>query len=147
MRSLLILLIFLFLNACSETNMLKVGFLEGTWKVEGSEQHEVWEFAGNNELAGYSYRLESDQKNISETLAITSVNDNLVYNATVPDQNEGMTISFELNRHITDFVSFENSEHDFPKKIQYKYISPDSVQVTVLGDQDEGFTYRMVKQK
>ena len=145
MRSLL-LLIFLLLNACSESNISRVDFLEGTWKVEGAEQYEAWEFAGNNELAGYSYRLENDQKNVSETLAITSIDGNLVYEATVPDQNAGMTISFELNGQISDYLSFENLEHDFPKKIQYKYMSPDSLQVSVLGYQDEGFTYKMVKQ-
>ena len=34
----------------------------------------------------------------------------------------------------------------FPKKIQYKRISENVIEVTVAGDKGEGFSYRQVKQ-
>lgn len=71
----------------------------------------------------------------------------VIYEATVPDQNEGKAIPFTLNNDIKEYLSFENIEHDFPKKIQYKRINEDEIEVTVLGDEGKGFTYKQLKQK
>lgn len=143
--TLTILCCLLFL-ACSRDQSLKVEFLQGTWKVEGTEQYEVWKLTDGNNLAGYSYKLEDGQERVTETLSISRTNGNLVYSATVPNQNEGRTIAFGLNPNIDDYLSFENPVHDFPKKIQYKIISDDIIDVIVLGGNEEGFSYRMGKQ-
>ena len=139
--------IFWLLLACSESKMSRVDFLTGTWKMEGKEQYEVWEKGGKQELIGYSYKVLDNQKIITETLAIKIIDDHMVYKATVPDQNQGKEIPFALNDDIKAYVSFENIEHDFPKKIQYKRIGDDEILVTVLGDEGRGFSYRQLKQK
>lgn len=138
--------IFWLLLACSESKMSRVDFLTGTWKMEGKEQYEVWEKGGKQELIGYSYKVLDHQKIITETLAIKMIDDHMVYKATVPDQNQGKEIPFTLNDDIKEYVSFENMGHDFPKKIQYKRISDDEIEVTVIGDKDRGFSYRQLKQ-
>jgi hypothetical protein len=117
----------------------------GTWKMENKEQYEVWEKSNNNELSGYSYRIKNDQKSITETLSIKLIGDQIVYEATVPDQNEGKTVGFTLNDEMQTYLSFENLQHDFPKKIQYKKISDNEIEVTVLGDEEKGFSYKQFK--
>jgi hypothetical protein len=118
----------------------------GTWKMDGKEQYEVWETTKNKELRGYSYKINDNQKTITETLSIKKIENNIIYEATVPDQNEGRTIQFTLNNEILEYLSFENINHDFPKKIQYKRINDDEIEVTVLGDEGKGFSYTQLKQ-
>lgn len=119
----------------------------GTWKMEGKEQYEVWESSQNNGLIGYSYKLNDNQKTITETLTVKIIENNIIYEATVPNQNEGKTIPFTLNNEIKEYLSFENITHDFPKKIQYKRLNDDVIEVTVIGDQGKGFSYKQQKQK
>lgn len=114
--------------------------------MEGKEQYEVWESSKNKELIGYSYKFNDNQKIITETLSIKIIENNLIYEATVPDQNEGKPIPFILNKKIKEYLSFENIKHDFPKKIQYKRLNEDEIEVTVLGDEGKGFSYKQLKQ-
>jgi hypothetical protein len=138
--------LFFLLASCNENKTSKLDFLIGTWKIEGKEQYEFWEKNKKNELVGNSYKLVNNEKNISETLRIKIVENDLIYGATVPNQNDGQTIEFILNTNNNEYLSFENINHDFPKKIQYKRIGIDSLKVRVLGKNDEGFDYIQIKQ-
>ncbi|NNL16426.1 MAG: hypothetical protein HKO81_07280 [Flavobacteriaceae bacterium] len=140
-----ILALFLFIN-CGDNETSELDFLIGTWKRENKEQFEVWEKKNDIELNGYSYRTKDNQKTITETLVIKKINDQFVYEATVPDQNEGRTVQFILNTETDSLFSFENDKHDFPKKIQYKKINDNQLKVIVLGDDNAGFSYIQIKQ-
>ncbi len=146
MRTLTSIGLVFILVACSENKASSVDFMIGTWKMEGKDQYEVWEKTKNKEFIGYSYKINNNEKIITETLSIKLMDDQIFYEATVPDQNDGKTIRFTLNAEINEYLSFENIEHDFPKKIQYKKINDDEIEVTVLGDQDNGFSYTQRKQ-
>jgi len=135
-----------FLMACSENKLSKLDFLIGTWKTENKENYEQWEKNENNSFVGSSYKMENGQKVIWENLSIKLLGDEIFYEATVADQNEGKTIQFSLNEETKSYFSFENEKHDFPKKIQYKIVSNDKVEVTVLGNKDEGFSYFQIRQ-
>ena len=147
MKTLTSICILCLLLACSENKLSRVDFLIGTWKMEGKEQYENWELSNNKELIGYSYKFKDSQKIITETLSIKILENTVIFEATVPDQNEGKTIPFTLNNEIKDYLSFENIDHDFPKKIQYKRINENEIEVTVLGDEGEGFSYKQLKQR
>jgi len=136
-----------FLIACSANKILKNDFLIGTWKMEGKDLYEVWKKNDNNDFIGHSYKLQNNNKTITETLSIRESGDQVIYEATVPNQNEGKTTQFILNNEIKSYYSFENNKHDFPKKIQYKKINKDEIQVRVLGDEGKGFFYTLFKQK
>ena len=142
--SILLLCLFAFVS-CSEKKPAKFDFLIGTWKIEGKQKYERWEKGDNNELKGSSYKIEKEQKTIWETLSIRQIDGKTIYEATVANQNDGKTIQFVLNEEIEMYFSFENKEHDFPKKIQYKIVAKDKVEVSVLGNKDEGFSYFMIK--
>lgn len=147
MKRLSPLLFLLLLSACLPPQTGKLASLEGTWKREGKEQYEVWEKRSGRELTGYSFTLKEGQQTITETLTLKRTKDQWVYSATVPDQNEGATIPFTLNPEVDSLLSFENLAHDFPRKIQYKMKDHDHIEVRVLGEGEEGFSYLQVRQQ
>lgn len=134
-------------GACYDARSTDLDFLAGTWKVVDKEQYEVWEKVADKQFDGYAFQIKSGEKKITETLTIRSRSRQIVYEATVPDQNEGATIPFVLNKEIKDQLSFENLEHDFPQKIRYKPLSTDSLEVTVQGDEGKGFSYIQTRVK
>lgn len=119
--------------------------LVGTWQVEGKQTYEAWELT-DGKLVGEGYKIKDDQKLVSETLFISNESGDWTYSAKLPNQNEGRTIPFKLNTEVADKLSFENLSHDFPKKIQYQFLSEKEIFVSVLGDEDKGFSFKMIKQ-
>lgn len=146
MKILVSILILFLSSSCADKKASELDFLVGTWKRDNKEQFEVWEKNNSLEFIGYSYRFKDNQKIITETLVINKIGDQFVYEATVPDQNEGRTIQFILNTETDSLFSFENDKHDFPKKIQYKKMNDHQLKVIVLGDDDSGFSYIQIKQ-
>ena len=143
----LVTIVILFLcSSCVDKTASELDFLVGTWKRDNKDQFEVWEKNNALELIGNSYIIKDNQKTITETLVIKKIGGQFVYEATVPDQNEGRTVQFILNTETDSLFSFENDKHDFPKKIQYKKISDNQLKVIVLGDDDSGFSYIQIKQ-
>lgn len=130
-----------------DKNLEPVAFLEGTWKVKGKKRYESWDIVAGNQMKGIGFKTEMGSNQIFENLSLAFEDDKLVYKATVVDQNDGKTISFIQNTTNTDYLSFENLSHDFPKKIQYKKLSEDEVEVRVLGENDKGLNYILIKQQ
>lgn len=120
-------------------------FLEGTWKMENRELYEVWETPKNGQMNGYSYRIREGEEVITEYLEIKYRENDLIYTATVLNQNEGRGIDFVLNRPDSLTWSFENPDHDFPKVIQYQKRSDVEIYVRVSDGGERGFAYVMYK--
>ncbi len=137
------LILILTLSSCSATR--EFSFLEGVWKVEGKENYEAWSKTKKG-LSGIGYRIRDGKKIITENLAIVSRNGNLFYEATVPDQNEGKTVSFRFNAKKEHVYSFENPDHDFPRVIRYRKLNNARLFVEVLGANNQGFSFYMSKQ-
>ncbi len=132
--------------ACSQNDSLnQLDFLIGTWKMEGKENYESWEKI-DNKFAGESYKIENGLKKVSETIEIKLEKQGVIYTPTVFDQNEGKGIPFQLRLSKENLFSFENLKHDFPKKIQYKIITSNKLFISVLGENDEGFSYNLIRQ-
>jgi hypothetical protein len=146
MKLLIPSIVLFILLSCSKNDISELDFIIGTWKMEGKEQYEIWEKSKYNEINGYSYKLDDGKKTVTETLSIKKIGNQIIYEATVPTQNKGKTVQFTLNRDNKSCFSFENMEHDFPKKIQYKIISINEIEVSVLGNNSEGFSFTQVKQ-
>ncbi len=141
-----VLVFFILTNACGqEVHLKQVHFLAGTWKMEAKENYESWEKL-DNKLVGESFKIRNGEKHISETIEINIQNNAIVYTPTVFNQNEGKGIPFVLKSNQGNLFSFENVNHDFPKKIQYKILSETELYVSVLGDDDKGFSYTLIKQ-
>lgn len=138
--------ILLLLSTCSPQVEQDLNFMLGTWKHESKDQFEAWEKVSELELSGEGYKIIDGKKQLWETLSIQKIDGQWVFQARVPDQNEGEVVSFILNPNSKATLSFENEAHDFPKKIQYRPISEDSIQVHVVGKNGEGFSFVQVRQ-
>ncbi|MDX1627554.1 MAG: hypothetical protein R3345_02580 [Fulvivirga sp.] len=123
-----------------------VQHLEGVWKIEGKQLFEDWKIMDNGDLHGEAYELVGGEKIVKEHLAIVSDSGNVMYQATVADQNDGRTISFILNKDFKDRLRFENFSHDFPNVIIYQFLDIDRVHVKVMGSESEGFAFNMDRQ-
>ncbi|WP_307725782.1 DUF6265 family protein [Flavobacterium aquatile] len=139
-----LLTLFSFTQKC---NLNEFRLLEGTWKMENKENYETWKIKNENELEGSSYKMKADKKIVSEFLSIKKIEGKVIYTAQVVNQNDGKPIEFVLNKEVKNKISFENLTHDFPKKIQYTKLDETTLFVEVLGENDKGFSYKMMKQK
>jgi len=119
-------------------------FLQGTWKAENTENYEHWDMLNDNYMKGISYRINQGKLSIFEYLTIKPDIDQLVYIASVLDQNNGRDISFKLTVKDSLFI-FENPDHDFPEKIIYQQISPTQLLVKLSGGKQKEYSYRLNK--
>ncbi len=146
MRILLFCFIFMGTSACQTAAQTSpLDFLIGTWKREGKTTYESWEKVSEQEYKGRGFKRTEDQEKTLEYLRIYLKDGKWVFEATVPDQNEGKSIPFTQNLEVKDWFSFENPSHDFPKKIQYRKTSESAYEINVRGDNHAGFSFKFLK--
>jgi len=119
-------------------------FLQGTWQVENKEQFEHWDILNQTHLKGYSYHNTNSEIIVEEYIEIKKINTKIIYTAHVINQNSGKGVNFTLIKADSSFV-FENKQHYFPKKLIYKKINANKIQVTVGDNKNNRVTYFMNK--
>lgn len=119
-------------------------FLQGSWKMENKEIYEHWDRLNENSLKGFSYSVNNGKIAVSEYLDISRIENEVIYTASVLNQNQGKGIAFMLIDADTAYA-FQNLHHDFPKKIVYQKLSDTEVFVQVSDGQEHGFSYRMTR--
>jgi hypothetical protein len=110
-------------------------FLPGTWKVENSETYEHWDKINDNNFKGFSYKMKDGKMVVTEYLEIKRNDNEVIYTATVLNQNQGIGIDFKLTPSDS-LYSFENPHHDFPKFIRYQSMSENKMKATVGTDEN-----------
>lgn len=120
-------------------------FLNGTWKVDGSEIYEHWDQLNEYSFKGLSYRKVNDEMKVTEYLEITGKGHEIIYKATVLNQNNGSSIPFRMTRSDSIWV-FENPTHDFPRLIEYRMQDDSTLQVRISDGKVREFSYTLNKQ-
>jgi uncharacterized protein YciI len=120
-------------------------FLAGTWKMENKEIYEHWDKLNSQQLKGFSYQFDNGQISVTEYLEIAQKGNDVVYTASVINQNLGKGIDFKLIQTDSTFV-FENPSHDFPQKISYQKLSDKEIFVQVSDGNQREFSYNMHRQ-
>lgn len=143
MKNLLFIIILLSANIAFGQTQFPT-FLQGTWKTENKETYERWDKLNDETLKGFSYRMKDGQMAVSEYLEIAKKGNDIVYTATVLQQNAGKGIDFKLTKS-ENVYSFENPSHDFPKKISYQKLSETEVLVQVSDGAQKSFSYKIIK--
>jgi Domain of unknown function (DUF6265) len=128
-------------------DLKELRFLEGTWKIENKENYERWKINEDGSFEGKAYKIRSEKEIVTEHLSIKMIFKKVTYQAKVLNQNNGEPTDFVLNDTVKNKLSFENLSHDFPKKIQYTKLDEATLFVEVLGENDKGFSYKVIKQK
>lgn len=141
--------LFLYLTSTASAQAPWTGLqrLAGVWQVEGRFEFEKWETESPDALRGEGYRQPpGGEKQLTETLRLVrNADGGIAYEATVPGQNDGGTTAFALTFFTPKSWTFENPEHDFPQKIEYRFLDTAYLQVTVGGGAGQDFTLRLRK--
>jgi uncharacterized protein YciI len=119
-------------------------FLQGTWEIEHQNKYEHWEVLNSQHMKGVVYNQQKDPTEILEFLEIIQEKQSVVYKATVPHQNNGQTIVFQMQSN-GDTLIFENKKHDFPKTITYIKINDTTLEVRLTDGANKNLQYLMHK--
>ncbi len=131
-------------NECSDIATLEK--LIGDWKAETSDSlvKESWAHVSNHTFEGAGIFYDANGQLLSaESLRIVEMSGEIFYIAKVA-QNQ-LPTSFKLTACTGGQLTFENPDHDFPKKLTYHFLSSTELHVTVEGD-GEGFELNFIKE-
>jgi len=117
-------------------------WLIGHWHSENSKLkiNESWQRISDKtfEGAGSTYSFKKNKTVSAETLRLVEMSGEVFYIAKVASNN--LPVAFKLTNCTANSVSFENSLHDFPKKISYQLNEENHLTVHVTGEKDTGFS-------
>jgi len=126
-------------NSC--INLASLTWLVGHWESENSQLiiNESWHRVSDKtfEGAGETFSVKKNKIVSSETLRIVEMSGEIFYLAKVPSNDS--PVAFKLTDCTENTAVFENSQHDFPKKISYQYEQNKGITVFVSGENGEGF--------
>jgi hypothetical protein len=118
----------------------KLYALEGTWKMvtKRGAIYEEWKKIDKHYLQNKGYMVKDNDTIINERVALTNTKEGVFYTSTVQDQNNKQPIAFKMTRADENMFVFENPEHDFPKRIVYKFVTADSLHAFIDDGTDAG---------
>ncbi len=132
-------------RACDTLESL--AWLIGNWSSESSKLKisESWKQIGDKTFEGFGYTFSIKKNNIvsSETLRLVEMSGEIFYLAKVASND--LPVAFKLTNCTAKSAIFENSKHDFPKKLNYQLTKDKNITVFVSGENDEGFSIKFVK--
>lgn len=120
----------------------KLHWLKGKWSrvTANVEQFETWNITSDSMLEGEGYSIKSNNKKVTEKLAIKWLDKKLVYIADVPHNKAPVIFQNVL---LNDTIAvFENKSHDYPNKISYIKLNKRSFRVIL--DNNSGTNSRVM---
>lgn len=137
LHRLLVLITMLFAACEPAKNLDEYKFLIGEWKGDrdGMALLEIWNKESDKRFSGDGIVLSDKDTLFHEKIAIELRDNEIYYVVTLPS-NEG-PVSFKLISSGKNNWTYENKEHDFPQKISYTFIQPDSL-IAVIEGLDKG---------
>ncbi|WP_194868658.1 DUF6265 family protein [Pseudoalteromonas sp. PPB1] len=127
-------------KACNTLHSLN--WLIGNWHSENSKLklNESWTRISEKTFEGYgqTYSIVKNKVVSAETLRLVEMSGEVFYLAKVT--NNTLPTAFKLTSCSENSAIFENSHHDFPKKIRYQLNNDKHITVYVSGEDDKGFS-------
>ncbi|MDZ4796212.1 MAG: DUF6265 family protein [Bacteroidota bacterium] len=107
----------------------KLFALEGVWKMNTKKGAlcEEWKKMNKSFMQNKGYVIKGNDTTLTERVALTRTSEGILYTSTVEDQNNKNPIAFTMTSSGGNVFVFENRKHDFPKRIVYQLLSPDSL--------------------
>ena len=143
-----ILLTFCMMNIISaDPASCKFNWLLGTWisETEKTITTETWKWISENTLEGSSVtKNKSDGKvTATESMRLLKMEGEIFYLAKV--KHNKLPIAFKMTQLSGSSSTFENPDHDFPTKLEYKLKSETQLEVFVSNNKSS-FTVKFKKQ-
>ncbi|SEG50228.1 DUF6265 family protein [Flavobacterium urumqiense] len=120
----------------NEKDKIKVArWLLGNWenKLADGKLSETWKKVNDSTFQAQSYFIKEKDTLHFETITLKQKGEELTYNAAVIGQNGDKPVTFKLTNLTEKQLVFENSKHDYPKKISYTQITEDSLVAEISG--------------
>lgn len=118
-----------------------VAWLVGTWQAESGDRllTETWTSASPITLEGRGVtRSRADGRVLdAEDLRLVAMGDGVFYVAKVAHNER--PVAFALNSCADGLLVFENAAHDFPRRLEYRRVGADRLEVTVSDGGARGF--------
>lgn len=125
--------------------MTKMEWLLGNWTrtnaKPGRSGYELWKRVSATEWTGRGISLKGADTTLVEKIRILIDKDKLYYVADVPQNSK--PVYFEMTSVTPDSFICENPNHDFPKKIEYRFDGREIRARVSAGEQ--GIDYVFVK--
>ena len=117
----------------------QVAWLLGEWRnnTPRGVLYEAWRVKDDSTYTGRSCFVVGQDTVSSEVVELGVRGGALLYIPTVRDQNEGQPVTFKETQVSDKEMIFENPAHDFPQRITYTQINPDSLVAVISGMQGE----------
>lgn len=116
----------------------KASWFIGEWgnKSAEGELTERWKKENDSVYHGESYFVVGGKDTVfKEHVRLEEANGILAYIVTVPNQNNGEAVRFEMTSVKDNQIVFENPKHDFPNKVVYNKVGNDSLVAEIFGTQ------------
>ena len=110
--------------------LAQVSWLSGCWVSSslGVSIEEYWMPPRGGTMLGVSRTVRGDETTGYESVMIREVDGRLLYEAHPSGQASAV---FEATRSSGEAVTFENPQHDFPRRIVYSRVGADSIRAEV----------------
>lgn len=119
-------------------NITNAAWLLGTWKnnADGEDYTETWKKVNDSVFHGEAFVLKNNDTTFHETVVLAEANGSMGFTVTAHGQNDEQPIRFEMTSITQKEMIFENPKHDFPTKIIYTQVTPDSLVAVISGRQN-----------
>lgn len=141
-----------FLSSCQQEKKGEFSWLEGTWVMKDSSggMGETWIHRDTDIWEARSFSFRSTDTSYYETVRLAKLQGRWNYTVTSVGQNQNKPVAFTLTSEDHQIYIFENPAHDFPKRIIYRLIKPDSIHASIDGGkqltgQEQHFYYNRIK--
>jgi hypothetical protein len=133
-------------DPCASLDALR--WLLGDWVAagEGRTTMESWKEVSPStfEGVGATRTDASSGFETTETLRLVEMGGEVFYLAKT--RQNALPVAFKLSQCGVDRAVFENTAHDFPKRLDYRRRAPDELLVRVSDGGDRGFELRFVRE-
>ncbi|GEM_PF-306465 len=122
-------------------------WLLGSWEYLSEDSllfREAWEKQNDSIYGGFSFVKKNEDLLTSEIISLLIMDTSVYYIPNVKGQNNDMPVRFLVTASGESGFTCENPEHDFPKKIIYRYFKrseQDSMSVIISGPAKDGTEY------
>jgi hypothetical protein len=136
--------IFLLVAACADVPMRtgtdSIDWLTGCWRMERSNGYyeEVWLAPTADGTLGVSREVRGDRTVSYEHLRLELREGGVI--AYVAKPSGQAQAEFLMTTHAPGRLAFENLRHDFPQRIEYRYVDPNAITATISGPSKDGST-------
>lgn len=139
-------------DANEKEKIKAANWLLGNWESKSVEGNltENWKKVNDSTFQAESYFIKEKDTLHFESITLQQKGEELTYSAAVKGQNNDKPVAFKLTTATEKQMIFENPKHDYPQKISYTQITPDSLVAKISGIQQgkpssEQFSIKRIK--